>query len=107
MNLIYTSVKIDKYTIMPNHLHLIIVIDFQGEEGQSQPITDGIWPQTIPTIARVIQQFKGIITKKVGVSLWQGRYYDHIIRDEKEYQKIWEYIDTNPLKWELDKYFSG
>ena len=37
--------------------------------------------------------------------LWQRSFYDHVIRDEKDYQKIWEYIDTNPQKWQEDKYY--
>ncbi|NMB27981.1 MAG: transposase, partial [Tissierellia bacterium] len=32
-------------------------------------------------------------------------FYDHIIRNEQEYQEIWNYIETNPLKWEDDKYY--
>ena len=43
--------------------------------------------------------------KQIGFSLWQKLFHDHIIRNEEEYRKIWEYIDTNPLKWEDDCYF--
>ena len=57
-----------------------------------------------PTISRIIQQFKGAVSKQIGFSMWQKLFYDHIIRNEQEYQKTWEYIDTNPLKWELDCY---
>ena len=39
--------------------------------------------------------------------IWQRSYHDHIIRGEKDYQKIWEYIDTNPLKWQLDCFYDG
>ena len=39
--------------------------------------------------------------------IWQRSYHDHIIRDEKDYHKIWEYIDTNPLKWELDCFYNN
>ncbi len=38
--------------------------------------------------------------------IWQRSYHDHIIRGEKDYQKIWKYIDTNPLKWELDCFYN-
>ena len=38
--------------------------------------------------------------------IWQRSYHDHIIRGENDYQKIWEYIDTNPLKWELDCFYN-
>jgi len=58
-----------------------------------------------PTISTVINQMKGCVTKQIGFSLWQKLFHDHIIRNEEEYRKIWEYIDTNPLKWEDDCYF--
>lgn len=47
-----------------------------------------------------------MVTKEIGKSIWQRSYHDHIIRGEKDYQKIWEYIETNPLKWELDCFYS-
>ena len=92
---IYENVKINKYVIMPNHLHMIIVLD--PKNGRSK---------TVPTISRIIQQFKGSISKKVGFSLWQNSFYDHIIRNEMDYQEIWNYIENNPLKWHEDKYYT-
>ncbi|MBR4304301.1 MAG: hypothetical protein IKT81_03115 [Clostridia bacterium] len=44
-------------------------------------------------------------TKHTGADLFQRSFHDHIIRNDEDYSKIWEYIDTNPLKWELDKYY--
>lgn len=58
-----------------------------------------------PTISRVINQFKGFVTKQVGHSIWQKLFYDHVIRNYTEYKKIYEYIQTNPLKWQEDRYF--
>ena len=42
-----------------------------------------------------------------GIKLWQRSYHDHIIRGEKDYQKIWEYIDTNVIKWKLDCFYKN
>ena len=39
--------------------------------------------------------------------IWQPSFHDHIIRDKEDYDKIWEYIDTNPLKWELDCFYGS
>ncbi len=83
-------VNVDKYVIMPNHIHLLIVLN-------NGIVVDGR-PQVAPTISRIIKQFKGSITKQIGFSFWQKFFYDHIVRNEKEYFKIWEYIDTNPIK---------
>jgi len=94
---IYETVTIDKYVIMPNHVHMIIILNnttnFDGR------------PQAAPTISRIINKFKGSITKQIGYSMWQELFYDHIIRSEMEYQKIWQYIDENPMKWEENKHY--
>ena len=37
--------------------------------------------------------------------MWQTSYHDHIIRNEADYRRIWEYIDTNPEKWQEDCYY--
>ena len=58
------------------------------------------------TISRIIKQYKEWITKTTKKSIWQKSYYDHIIRNEKDYYRIWKYIDENELKWSLDKYYS-
>lgn len=91
---IYDNVVIDKYVIMPNHIHLIVVLN--ENEGR---------PKVAPTISRIMQQFKGSITKQIGFIIWQKSYHDHIIRNECEYQKIWQYIDENPAKWENDCFY--
>ena len=86
---IYKNVAVDKYVIMPNHIHMIIMINNVGNCGR---------PQDAPTVSRIIQQFKGAVSKKAGFPVWQKSFYDHIIRSEQEYAEVWQYIDTNPLK---------
>ncbi len=88
MNKTYPEIKIDKYVIMPDHIHFIISI--QSEIGRTQ---------FAPTISRTIKQFKGTISKQVGVSIWQKSYFDHIIRNRQDYDEIWKYIDQNPARW--------
>ena len=85
---IYNSVGIDKYCIMPDHIHLILTVDTDAD-GRTQ---------FAPTISRVIKQFKGSITKQLGRSVWQKSFYDHGIRNQQDYEQIWEYIENNPLK---------
>ena len=57
------------------------------------------------TISTVIQQFKGIVTKRIGQSIWQKLYHDHVVRGERDYLKIWEYIDNNPARWTEDCFY--
>jgi len=61
--------------------------------------------QFAPAISRIVKQFKGTITKQIGFPIWQKSFYDHIIRDEKDYLVRWNYIDTNPERWGEDEYF--
>lgn len=91
---IYEAVELDKFVIMPNHVHLILIIRYSNGR-----------PMTAPTISQIIQQFKGSITKQAGKSVWQKSYYDHVIRNDSDYIRICEYIETNPLKWADDEYF--
>lgn len=91
----YDALTVEKYIIMPNHVHMILHI---------HPFVSGR-PQAAPTIERAINKFKGAATKKSGFPIWQKGYHDHIIRNEADYRRIWEYIDTNPAKWREDCYF--
>ena len=91
MNTTYTAVQVEKYCIMPDHIHLILSI---------QTDTSGR-TQFAPTISRVIKQFKGSITKQIGQAIWQKSFYDHGIRNQADYNEIWEYIENNPLKYLL------
>lgn len=96
ISLHYQSVKCVKYVIMPNHVHLILHVQNEDQDGR---------PMVVPTLATVVNQMKGYVSKQIGSSIWQARFYDHIIRNEKSYQEIWHYIDTNPFVWELDRYY--
>lgn len=91
------DVSVEKYVIMPNHIHMIIFL--QGKEHDD-------------TLCAVLCALKSITTKKanqidncIGRRIWQRSFHDHIIRDEKDYLKIWQYIDENPGKWEQDCFY--
>ena len=76
---------------MPDHIHFIISI-MTDENGRTQ---------FAPTISRAIKQFKGSLTKQIGRPIWQKSFYDHGIRNQQDYDEIWEYIENNPLKYAL------
>lgn len=86
---IFENVTVDEYVIMPNHIHMIVVINNKNET----------------SISRIIKQYKMYVSKKIGYSIWQKLFYEHVIRNEKEYYKIKEYIKNNIVNWEKDKYF--
>ncbi len=94
----YSNVTIEKFAIMPNHIHLLITI------APSSTDTDDRNSQNT-SLHTIVRSFKTLVSKKVGYSLWQDSYYDHIIRNDADFQKVWDYIDINPEKWQEDKYF--
>ena len=91
----YSMISVDNYVVMPNHVHLLLQIH-SDESGRAM---------LAPRISTIIQQMKGYITKRIGVPIWQKFFHDHVIRGEQDYLKIWEYIDNNPQKWELDCFY--
>ena len=95
-NEIYEDITIDKYVIMPNHVHLLITIDY----------SNGRQRAASPTISDIVKGIKSLTKKYTGEDLFQRSFHDHIIRDRADYLKIWEYIDTNPLKWHADCFYS-
>ena len=90
---------IDQYVVMPNHIHMIILIDNQ-ENGP-------MWASApTPSIPQLIKSLKTLISKEIGRSIFQRSYYDHVIRNEKEYEQVCQYIETNPLRWTEDEYYT-
>ena len=90
----YDSVQVDKYVIMPNHIHMIMVLERSGKENVQQ----------------IVAQFKSGVTREVRnhipeIQIWQRSFHDHVIRNQAGYEKIWSYIDSNPLLWEKDCFY--
>ena len=109
------DIHLDVFVIMPNHIHGIIEITRRGTMHRAPataPTVEQFGKPTSNTIPTIIRGYKSSVTKQInilrdhpGVSVWQRNYYEHIIRDEKSYYKIAEYIQTNPLKWRDDTYY--
>ncbi len=104
------NVMIDEYIIMPNHIHgITIIINCSRGTLQRAPTVAQFGkpvPNSIPTIVRL---FKSATTRQInricsalGISVWQRNYYEHIIRNEDELNRIREYIRNNPLQWQFD-----
>lgn len=83
----YKALSVDHYVIMPDHIHLLITIH-TDERGR---------PMVAPTVSRVVQQMKGYVTKRIGVSIWQKSFYDHVIRNKEDYEAHIKYINDNPF----------
>ena len=98
-----TGIVLDEFVIMPNHVHGIIQITGAGlERAGLEPAPTGL--------PEIVRQFKTFSAKRInatrnspGISVWQRNYYEHIIRNEHELNKIREYIQNNPLNWDSDR----
>jgi len=97
----FETARIDKYIIMPTHIHVIIIL---AED------TAGASP--CPTLVDIICAFKSLSTRLCnmhdnvkGRKIWQASFYEEVIRSKSAYRQIWGYIDSNPSKWGDDIYF--
>ncbi len=122
INEFYDNIVIDKYVIMPNHIHMLIRIMENGQPLQSlrqvSPDTSlctreavsvpaiGYIDRANSIVPKFVSTLKRFCNKEYGKNIWQARYHDHIIRDKNDYISIWEYIDTNVLRWEKDCFYS-
>ena len=92
----YPTLSLESYVIMPNHIHLLLRV-CADEYGR---------PQVAPTVERMVKQFKGAITKKVGKPIWQKSFIEHVIRNIKDYETRLNYIYENPIRWYYDELYT-
>jgi len=111
------NIELDQFVVMPNHVHCILIINRRGEVAspkinaqQTLPKGGETQPLHKPTLGQIVAYFKYMTTKQIniirdtpGVPVWQRNYYEHIIRNEIELNKIREYIRNNPVRWAFDK----
>ena len=104
---ILNTPEIEKYVIMPDHIHMIIRLD-DGTMWASSPTSANettcvgadayIRPQH-NRISNIVRSIKVLVTKEIGQPIFQRSYYDHVIRNQQDFDEIWEYIENNPRKW--------
>ena len=89
----FPNIKVDKYVVMPNHVHMILILQ-----------DDGV---PLPTI---VGQYKSFVSRKIheiepDCKVWQTSFHDHVIRNQQAYEKIWLYIESNPQNWSADCFY--
>ena len=89
--------EIEKYVLMPDLIHMIIRLD-NGSMWASTPTNTK--PQR-NHISNIVRSIKVLVAKEIGQSIFQRSYYDHVIRNQRDYNEIWEYIENNPKKYLL------
>ena len=84
----YPAVSVDKYCVMPDHIHMILSIN-ADEDGRQV---------AAPTVSMVVGHMKRWVSMQIGHSIWQKSFIDRVIRNDQGYRAVWEYIENNPIK---------
>ena len=100
-------IEVANYAIMPNHVHLLINFVNPCDDSRKGCHYN---------LSQVVSKYKSLVANrwlkvckannKYMGNVWQRSFYDHVIRDERDYNEVWQYIEYNPEKWEADKYYS-
>ena len=97
----YPAVSVDKYCVMPDHIHMILSINTDEDGRQiAAPTLGAVCGRQIaaPTISTVVGHMKRWVSMQLGQSIWQKSFIDRVIRNDKGYRAVWEYIENNPVK---------
>lgn len=92
----FDNITVDKYVIMPDHLHLIVNIK---ERHAGRSLQDVMRYFKTMTTNEYIRGVKTGVLSPFNQKLWQKSYYDHVIRNQQDYNEVWEYMEYNPAKW--------
>ena len=124
----FSHVKMGEFIVMPNHVHCILILNEPNDDDDDVGTRHGVslhgvslhdetqrqnkFGQPIPgSVSVIINQFKSSVKRWCNKNAheyfqWQSRFHDHIIRNDKEYNKIQNYIIKNPINWEKDKFYN-
>ena len=97
----YPHITLDKYVIMPNHLHLLVRLTGLPGGPSGTPAPTG----ANAAIPAFVSTLKRLIGRDWGAPLFQRGYHDHIVRTEPDFLRLWTYLDDNPAKWADDTYY--
>ena len=96
----YREASVDAFVIMPNHLHMLLLLeDARGSEPSTRSLLSRIVGFVKTRTTRIIRK------RSPKANVWQRGFHDHIVRDEADYLRIWEYIENNPARWAQDRYY--
>ena len=113
------EIELDEFIIMPNHIHSIVVINQDCRDARrcvsryvspdDKSEDQGILNRKPKSLSSFVAGYKSSVTKRInmkretlGHPIWQSRFHDRIIRNEKELSKIRKYIKNNPGNWDDD-----
>ena len=99
LNNYYENIKVGRYVIMPNHIHIMLFVSADGASRTSPPTRQH------STVSRFVSTFKRFCNKEIGQNIWQNSFNDHIIRNQRDYDEHVKYIHDNPARWFFDELY--
>ena len=100
LNDFYEHILIDGYVIMPNHIHILLLVLENGASGTSRPTKQH------SALSRFVSTFKRFCNKEFGKNIWQSHFNDHIIRNRQDYEEHMQYIYENPMRCHYDELYA-
>ncbi|MBQ7115767.1 MAG: hypothetical protein IJN94_05075 [Clostridia bacterium] len=103
----FKDVKIDNFIVMPDHIHLMITIGCDAlDDSDEVLLKELLCENTHSKLNVIVGSLKSGITRKIHklkpeINVWHKSYYDHIIKNQKDYNETWDYIDANPIRWKI------
>jgi len=114
----FQNIELGVYVVMPNHLHGIIVINDNNNRADDSSSarrgtiyrapTEKFGKPISGSIPTIIRTFKSAVTRRLGkeyniTGIWQRNYYEHVIRNHEDWDRIHKYIEANPVMWAKDE----
>ncbi len=113
----HLGVRVDAYVIMPNHVHLLLAIEASTEcrALHEAPLREEYFAdkrkRERSAISKTVGYIKMNASKRIRAhygdeKIWHRRFHDHVVRNQRDYDMIAEYIQQNPLRWQKDCFYS-
>ena len=103
----YEYMSVESYVIMPNHIHILLWIKANAEDvGQSGTPVPTRSERSNSLCSQFVSTLKRFANKEYGENIWQARFYDHIIRNQRDYEEHMKYIYENPIRWNIDELYT-
>ena len=100
LNEFYDHITVDRYVIMPNHIHIMLFVRGDGASRTSPPTIQH------SAVSQFVSTFKRFCNKEFGENIWQRHFNDHIIRNRQDYEQHLRYIYENPIHWQHDELYT-
>ena len=100
LNEFYEDITVDQYVIMPNHIHILLLVRYDGPPRTSAPT------RQTSAVSYFVSTLKRFCNKEYGTNIWQRGFHDHVIRGREDHDEIVRYIHENPMRWAYDEFYT-